>query len=252
MKLKAQQKIKKRIVVRVVELSMGFCYMIGMDQTWVAMNFHFLEMFFRNRKMNQKIDFHLMTKHPNNSFHTSLSPIPKSSASLSVMQNIHRFCNIRRLPHLSTHQSPHASIQPFRNYFTIPSVRFSPSHTRSHKFVWKVAPNDEISCYDLMYECTAFNVTIFDGEDDPGCRMQVECCEDGILSHIIKSEPISIDRSPDETIAILATSQIEREIITDLLNEETGDAEQVLAKLRQCEALEEEGVIPWEAYLATK
>mmetsp|Transcript_11452 Transcript_11452/g.20840 ORF Transcript_11452/g.20840 Transcript_11452/m.20840 type:complete len:156 (+) Transcript_11452:62-529(+) len=137
-----------------------------------------------------------------------------------------------------------------RTYFTIPSVRFSPSHTKSHKFAWKVAPNQPIACYDLIYECTAYNVTIFDGEDDPGCRMQVECCEEGILSYVAIDDDEIESRSPDEMVGILSTSTEEHMLIQQLLGSNKPNPEQTLSKLRQCESLEFEGQIPWEAYLA--
>ena len=44
---------------------------------------------------------------------------------------------------------------PSRSYFTIPSVRFSPSHTTSRDFVWEKEVGDAVACYDLLYTTTA-------------------------------------------------------------------------------------------------
>ena len=130
-----------------------------------------------------------------------------------------------------------------RGYFTIPSVRFSPSHTSPRRISWLKSPGDTVSCYDLLYTCDGYNVTIFC--DSEKKAMQVECCEEGVLSWVRVTAP-SDDIKPGQMLGILASSEEEDERIREIIMGEGSDVEALLAL---GDGLEDEGVITWEAYL---
>ena len=101
------------------------------------------------------------------------------------------------------------------NYFTIPSVRFSPSHTSSVDFSWSKKVGDRVECYNLLYTTTGYNVTIFCAPRE-GKLMEVECCEEGLLSWVRPNDPRE-EVEPHSTIGILASSEEEDRRIRELI-----------------------------------
>ena len=134
-----------------------------------------------------------------------------------------------------------------RTYFTIPSVRFSPSHTTSVNFAWSKKVGDDVACYDLLYTTTGHDVTIFCAGE--GKLMEVECCEEGVLSWVRLNDPRE-EVEPHATIGILATSEEEDVRIRELVGDSNNNNSDPVEVLRTTASLEDEGVIPWEAYTA--
>ncbi len=137
---------------------------------------------------------------------------------------------------------------PRRGYFTIPSVRFSPSHTASRDFVWAKEAGDHIACYDLLYTTTATDVTIFCA--GAGKRMEVECCEEGVLAWVLPPGRPGENVAPQAPLGILAASEAEAARIQEVLRAEGHAGSNPVEVLRATESLEDEGEIAWEAYTA--